>query len=276
MLLFGGPWLASSLRAATPALLSEYPNHEFFITGDFNHVDVSCFESSFNLLNIITQPTRFNAVIDLLLIPDHLTDRYKNAKILPPLGASDHNVIIVEPIKSFSKKTSFTKVLDFRDSHVVKALAYLSNIDWVSTFDAKNLDQACETFYTHLNIALALLPHDIVKARQSDKPWISKVMKVLINKRFKAYRERNWTLFKHFKQKVKKIFLLQNNNGESPPPLDSLSGISTKLLQIVAKVGKIGYLIVLLTYFSLMCSKRRIKNLRKFSLTIRPVFLLIL
>ena len=47
------------------------------------------------------------------------------------------------------------------------------------------------------------IPCDMVEMKKSDKPWMTPVLKNMINKRFEAYRRRDFKLYSHCKLKVK-------------------------------------------------------------------------
>ena len=56
--------------------LSEYPNCPVYLIGDFNQLDIKVFETNFCSRNIVTKPTRKNAILDLILIPDDYASFY--------------------------------------------------------------------------------------------------------------------------------------------------------------------------------------------------------
>ena len=48
------------------------------------------------------------------------------------------------------------------------------------------------------------IPYDLVEMKPKDKPWITPKLKSLIDKRFQAYRKREFSLYYHYKEKLKK------------------------------------------------------------------------
>ena len=80
------------ISSATAKLQTEHPDAFMVITGDFNHASLN------NILNNFHQyvdcPTRDNKTLDLLYA--NAMDAY-DATALPPLGKSDHNLVIMTP-----------------------------------------------------------------------------------------------------------------------------------------------------------------------------------
>lgn len=186
--------------------LNIYPNYSVIITGDFNHVSTTMFESAYNLENVVVSPTRLNNILDLILLPGDLVQYYQDVDILPPIGMGDHNVVLLNPITSIEEQPDrYQKVIDFRDSNLRLCLSFLNDIDW-DIMSSLSLDDACDFFYRQLRKAIDTLPFDLVKiSNYENKPWITNVIKVNINKRYRAYRDRNWSMFAHYRDKVKQM-----------------------------------------------------------------------
>lgn len=62
-------------------LLEQYPDHLVYMMGDFNHFDTTNFQSSFCIENIIHEPTRQEAIIDLILVPEQHLHLFKRLNI---------------------------------------------------------------------------------------------------------------------------------------------------------------------------------------------------
>lgn len=183
--------------------LNRFSNCPVFLIGDFNRLDVTFFENNFCSKNVITRPTRKNAVLDLILIPDEFVTFYLPCDTLPPLGASDHDIVLVHPEKDLISEDTYVKVWDFRRSNMNRVSDFLSTINWEDTFSDCNLDDMYHLFLKELYASLNLLPYSYVKRSSKDPPWMTSVIKVLVNKRYLAYRSKNWSLYNHFKTKVK-------------------------------------------------------------------------
>ena len=79
----------------------------------------------------------------------------------------------------------------------------LSVADFSDIPSLENVNDMCSAFYCHLREAMACIPSTYVTLSKNDKPWITPVLKSLINKRWNAYRNKQWHLFTHYKFKIK-------------------------------------------------------------------------
>ena len=69
---------------------------------------------------------------------------------------------------------------------------------------AKCCHNKCSLFhYVFHNAIVNNIPIEKVLCTPRDKPWITLYVKSLINKRWRAYRTRNFNLYNHYKHKVK-------------------------------------------------------------------------
>ena len=66
-----------------------------------------------------------------------------------------------------------------------------------------DVDDKTAILYERISKALEHIPCDLVEMKTTDKPWLTPKLKLLINKRFQAYRIKNWTLYNYLKSKVK-------------------------------------------------------------------------
>lgn len=173
-----------------------------FVTGDFNRVNTAFLEASFCLENVVHEPTRKDVTLDLILVPTSLTSSYVKPSFYPPLASSDHAVIYLKPVNGIPANNEYKKIVDFRDSHLSNIYLYLGSLDFGKIFSNLSLDDMCVKFYSILHDCLDSLPYDMIKIKSNDKPWMNAVVKVLINKRYRAYRTRNWSLYYHYRSKV--------------------------------------------------------------------------
>jgi hypothetical protein len=66
------------------------------------------------------------------------------------------------------------------------------------------LDNKCDTFHQLLDFAVSTIPVEYITLGPKDKPWITPLIKSLINKRYEAFRNKRFQLYEHYKTKVKK------------------------------------------------------------------------
>ena len=95
------------------------------------------------------------------------------------------------------------KVWDFRKSNIERFNCSLAMSDFSQVLLKDDVDDMCSEFYSVLREAMACIPSTYVTLSDKDKPWMTPVLKTLINKRWNAYRTKQWQLFAHYKIKVK-------------------------------------------------------------------------
>ena len=81
---------------------------------------------------------------------------------------------------------------------------HVNSYNW-SNFYRSNVDleEKVSILYERPNKAMMCIPVDTVQMSKNDKPWITPKLKLLINKRFAAYRAKDWQNFQRLKLKVK-------------------------------------------------------------------------
>ena len=168
-----------------------YPDCGIVILGDFNGLDTSELLSSHGLKQLVSNPTRVGATLDLIL--SNLQPFYAPTSILAPLGTPDHNIVKWGPstrsngchnkvknrnstclVRRYPRtaRESFGRWIIKQDwSHNVSAHPYSAN-ELDSSFTQK-ISQAMEIFF----------PTSVVKSHYSDKPWMTSSIKKLIAKR---------------------------------------------------------------------------------------------
>ena len=71
------------------------PDHVLVLLGDFNDFDCGNLVSHHSLKQVVQQPTRDSAILDLIVTNMH--NLYCSPTIHTPLGSSDHNVVLWQP-----------------------------------------------------------------------------------------------------------------------------------------------------------------------------------
>ena len=126
--------LHSSIVETTDGLLTQFPDHHLVILGDFNHFKVNWLCDDLDLIDLITEATRKNNILDHCLISKELDGVYsdKNVTYDAPVGNSDHLMISVIPtVKSDEASTKRLHVVyDFRKSHLEALNTRISQIKW--------------------------------------------------------------------------------------------------------------------------------------------------
>jgi len=182
----------------------KYSNSSLCILGDFNRSPFDILCQNLDLCNIVTDCTRKDAILDIVLISKTIKDDL-STRVCCPLGKSDHSSVLAfnnsrtnPPIKT---SRSF---LDLRESNINKFLYDLSNVDWNQLYDQADVDQKVYFFESSVKKAMDTIPKCTVTFSKNDKRWITPLVKHLINQRWAAFAKRDWPIFNHLKEKIKK------------------------------------------------------------------------
>ena len=193
------------VRELDAALVSN-PDKSIIIAGDFNDFCTHFFKEDFALSEMVKSPTRLNACLDQIWIDDCLLDFFSDSDTVgPPIQTSDHNTVLLRSSKNILDDDSVVHipVWDFRESHLADFLQYLSKQDFSSLETVLSVDEMCDIFYNILYASISVIPFEMVTLTKRDKPWITPVLKLLIQKRWQAFRTQNWALYNHYRLKVK-------------------------------------------------------------------------
>ena len=187
--------------------LSDFPHYDVVVCGDLNRFDVSEICLSLSLNNMYNLPTYGDSQLDYILMTDDLCNSYSVRASVPfDRSVTPHVSLFAVPSHKYSVcHDVHRKVFDLRESYLNSFVATISKVDWQFLYDDYfSLDQKCNHFQEHLNSAVdACIPTSYVRCSPKDKPWITPVIKDLINKRWIAYRKRNFPAYEFLKNKVK-------------------------------------------------------------------------
>jgi len=183
--------------------LINFPDDNIIILGDFNKTNTCDLQNQHNLINIIEEPTRKDAILDLCFIKEKNANQY-SCDIKEPIGKSDHNVIIITSYQEIPCTKSVKQyVYNLNETHRQDFIKNLSNINWSNLYNEDDIDLKTKYFYHKINEIIKKIPKKVVKMKQNDKVWITPIIKSLINDRWKAYKNKNFYLYDHLKLKIK-------------------------------------------------------------------------
>ena len=159
-----------------------------------------------HLSQIVTKATRGNNLLDKIFT--NCKNWYSTPIILPPVGKSDHNVILVRPncvkMERVTKKSVFKRHIS--SDALANIAIELSRVKW---HDMYSMDDCClqaDFFYSNLNSILEkFAPLEEHMIRDNDRPWVSVYFKQLIKQRDLAYRVHNMVLYKKLRNRVNRI-----------------------------------------------------------------------
>lgn len=173
------------------------------LCGDFNdlrkHNDRL---SSLTGLNAcVDSPTRGDNLLDQIYIN---MDSPSKASILPPFGRSDHAAIFwkpgaVPPIST--RKISIRKVTKSGMASFAESAA---RIDWLAiSRSSASLDECALSLQNSIKCLVdECFPTRTIRVRSSEPPWMKPSLKLLINRRDKAYYEKKLLKYNRLKEDV--------------------------------------------------------------------------
>ncbi|KAI4894307.1 hypothetical protein NFI96_005585 [Prochilodus magdalenae] len=135
-------------------------------SGDFNHVTMA--RTLPNFTQYVDCPTREERTLDLLYA--NVKDAY-SCSPLPPLGGSDHNLVNIS--SKYVPQDCF------------------ETTDWTALYEphGEDIDGLTECITDYINFCVdSTVPTRTVKCYPNNKPWVTKDIKALLNKKKRAFR----------------------------------------------------------------------------------------
>ena len=196
------------------SILTKYPNYSVYITGDFNHLNTSPLSDSFDLLQIVNDPTRGSSLLDLALLSHSIADHFE-VNVGPPISTSDHATVHLRSTSTLSISSGKTTIVhDLRSSNIINFVTSLEDTDWTRFYNSDaSVHEKCEIFNDIiLSCMQANIPSSTVIMTSKDKPYITPVIKLLINKRWNAFRAKDFARYDHFSTKVKHLLEISKHH----------------------------------------------------------------
>ena len=179
-------------------------NLPIILTGDFNRISTSAFIHH-NITNIVSSPTRQDAILDLLFIDNRLLNHltYK-LNTLPPIGNSDHNCLFFDSQWFHTPIIQKIKFYDYRLSYLSGFYNAIKHINWNLLYLCHgDTNEKLKIFYDLIEPAVNVIPISEIIMTNKDKPWINPLCKMLIQKRWDAFRAKNFVLYNYYKEKAR-------------------------------------------------------------------------
>jgi len=177
------------------------PYKRICIVGDLNRFPIKFLGNELDLKNIVTQNTRKNSLLDYCLFSKDISSNYSTC-VKDPIGSSDHNTIFcyhAEKKPSIKIKKEF---LDLRMSNLAAYRQAVFNICWESVYYMTDINEKCNYFTNSLLSSISTIPKFQITMSSTDKQWVTPLCKHLINCRWKAFRENNFSKYEFYKTKV--------------------------------------------------------------------------
>ena len=191
--------------ATADRVLNRFVDCHLIVLGDLNQLPTTDLEHQLDMKQVVLSPTRGNSILDKVLISRTLCDQYNTPIIGPNFGKADHQTVLLVPHEEESYSPSTRKVYDYRRNNIEAFVSTLKNYPWQNFYLSQDcVEKKCEIFYEVIQDALLMIPHTIVQMSPNDKPWMTPILKHLINCRFQAYRAGQFDKYNHYKKKIKR------------------------------------------------------------------------
>ncbi len=170
------------------AFIKYGPNIRVCVVGDFNDLrnHFSTITHLTRLIPLVEFPTRGSHCLDQIF-SNFATDQ--KPSVLPPVGRSDHLVLIWQPRPQVTAPIVNKKIRKFSQASIAAFLRAIGTYDWlgfVSSFDS--LDDAAAAFLNCLFYIYDMhFPERVVRIRPFEPPWMNLSLKILINDRDRAF-----------------------------------------------------------------------------------------
>lgn len=184
----------------------------YMFAGDFNRFDVKGFCDILDLTDIVTKPTRNGSILDHILMSRELRAAYcdENVNYDSPIGTADHKIVTATPVNYVPRSSTKTLhcVYDYRQSNVNHLLHTAYGIDWTAVTKSEDVNEQWTNLLACVHSLIGkCIPRNEIFMSSDDKSWLTPLIKLMINERWRAFREKNWPVYVHLKTKVKKSIM---------------------------------------------------------------------
>ncbi|KAL0151264.1 hypothetical protein M9458_053455 [Cirrhinus mrigala] len=181
-----------TIHSVIARIQTQHPSAFIAISGDFNHINLDKTLPTFT--QFVNCPTREGRIIDLLYANER--DAYSSSP-LPPLGRSDHNLIHLTPfyVPLVKRLPATSKIVRRWTEEANETLQGCFEVtDWQALCEphGQDIDGITECITGYINFCVdTIVPVRTVNCYPNNKPWVTKDIKAILNRKKKAFRERN-------------------------------------------------------------------------------------
>jgi hypothetical protein len=178
--------------------LINFPNAGIVLLGDFNQFKPGSLTSSFNLKQVVNRHTRGKNILDKIYTT--LSKHYIDATILPCIGQSDHQSVLLNPTKQSPKshKSHTSSYITKRDCRPANKQALITIHPIANRlYHVTALEDQFNLFSNKISSVIdSHIPLHTIKCYPKDKPWITAYIKKFISKRQKAWSTSNTIMYR--------------------------------------------------------------------------------
>ena len=192
------------IHTVVAGLQTRHPDAFIAISGDFNHITLAATLPTFK--QFVDCPTRENKTLDLLYA--NVKDAYSSTA-LPPLGKSDHNLIHLQPLykPQVQRLPVTTRTVRRWSQETDEALQGCFELtDWELLCDShgEDLDDLTDCITGYINFCVdSVVPTVTVRCFPNNKPWVTRDIKVLLNEKKRAFRDRDREQMRRVQRRLK-------------------------------------------------------------------------
>ena len=185
------------------------PHAAVIVCGDFNQLDTNSFNRYLLLQQFVCSTTRGNNILDKVFINACKSHYTYPAEILPPLGKSDHCCVFIRPkccdsIADAGWRSVFKRVIN--NASIDSIGRKLALVNWSPLYRLDDVQEQTDYFYSIMNnVVDSVAPMCEIRYKSSDRPWVTPYFKKLIAQRNSAHKTKNFTLYKHLRNKANRI-----------------------------------------------------------------------
>jgi exonuclease III len=198
--------LENHLISGLDILSRKHASLGIILTGDFNRFKLkSVLKASFQLKQLISLPTRKNAILDLFFT--NMSVLYTDVELLAPIANSDHNTIIVTPL---FKEDNIQPTYHHKRKQMHRNKVAMVNALQLEKWDILYKKYSCEAKFAVLNKSLNKLmdehlPWTVVKTPAGSKPWVTDQFLETVALRNQFWKIGDMIKFKHYRNKANKL-----------------------------------------------------------------------
>ena len=181
------------------------PDNHVILLGDFNQLPTKTIEILYGLTQVVQFNTRENSTLDKILIDDDTREQYFDPVPGPNFGKADHLSIFMKPKTTVQKSPSrICKVFDYRRSNMSAVVEMIRTAFIPRWYKWKgSVDEKAEYYQEVISRAMSMIPFVYIEMDSQDKPWMTPLLKLLMNRKHQAFHEKNVALFQHYQEKLK-------------------------------------------------------------------------
>ena len=163
---------------------------------------------------------------------------YNIPDVVPPVGFSDHNSILLTPLNHCKNSRTVRFIRDAHPANRRLIAEVLSHISWSSMYHMNSCNEQFQYFSSVVNgIVEKYLPLKRTKLHSSDKPRISSEIKDLIPKRQADWNSGNKFAFRLYRNKINMLCKSARSRYYNNNVADSLLSNPHKWWSTVKKIA---------------------------------------